>query len=354
MTRQAGLKMISSFLVSSLIGIACLPALAATDGREGPSATDYGSFGQSMNLAEHGLTVGGYASLQYQDLRNKQAHLSLSHLSMFVWWESESRLKFFSEIDAQGLLSSVSRNVEDERHYLSVERLYFDYAFNDTLTLRAGKYLTPIGRWNQGHADPLVWTTSRPLITRDLFPTNATGVMATGNLRVLAQQVEYTVFASTGNELRPDPDQDPFNSAYGARLNLPVNDNVQLGLSYASFDQRAMRDERKTLYGADFTWSSPHIVLSGEAIYRKSDAGGMRDAKGGFLQSVIPLQERLWAVARVEAMRDPESPDLHKQMVLGVNYRNGPATLLKLEFMHGFGGDQMAPAGLLSSVSVLF
>ncbi len=354
MARQAGIKMIVSFAVAGLIGITCVPALAATDIREGPSATEYGSFGQSMNLADRGLTVGGYASVQYQDLHNKEAHLSLSHLSMFVWWESESRLKFFSEIDAQGLLSSVSRHEENERHYLSVERLYFDYAFNDSLTLRAGKYLTPIGRWNQGHADPLVWTTSRPMITRDLFPTNATGLMATGNLSLFARPIEYIVFASTGNELRPDPDQDPFNSSYGVRLNIPITDNVQLGWSYASFDQLAMREERKTLYGADFTWSSPHIDLSGEAIYRKSNAGGMRDAKGGFLQSVIPLQERLWAVARVEAMRDPESPDLHKQMVLGVNYRYGPATLLKLEFLHGFGGDQMAPKGLLSSVSVLF
>jgi hypothetical protein len=43
-----------------------------------------------------------------------------------------------------------------------VERLYLDYLHSDALATRLGKHLTPIGRWNLRHADPLVWTATRP------------------------------------------------------------------------------------------------------------------------------------------------------------------------------------------------
>jgi hypothetical protein len=311
--------------------------------------------GQGLRLGESGFTLGGYASAQYQDLNNSNSRAALSHLSMFLWWENGSRLKFFSELDRQDRYSPSSQSQPGETRFLAVERMYFDYTFSDSLTLRAGKFLTPIGRWNLLHADPLVWTTSRPLITSNLFPDNATGLMAFGSVPIFGRQAEYTLYASPGSELRADPAQDPFNDAYGVRLNLPVNDNTQFGLSYAIFDQRAASEERKQLFGLDVLWSSRGYELSSEVAYRMSSEGAQLDAKGGFIQGVVPMVDRLYAVGRIEAMRQPDlNSSTSRLWVLGLNYRYSRALSFKVEYVHYMNADNEAPEGVLASVSVLF
>jgi hypothetical protein len=355
MSLLAYVRIFTSVLATGIFLAVGGPALASSANNEeaGDTTPPY-ELGHGLRLGESGFTLGGYTSAQYQDLRNSDSRTSLSHLSMFLWWESESRLKFFSELDSEDTLATSYHSAAGERHYLALERLYFDYAFSDSLTLRAGKFLTPIGRWNLIHADPLVWTTSRPLITRNLFPGNAMGLMALGNFSMLGRQADYTLYASLGHELRADPAQDPFNEAYGARLNLSTSENVQVGLSYASFDQRALRDEHKQLLGLDFLWSSHGYEVSGEVAYRMSNEGTQRDAKGGFVQGVVPLFDRLYAVGRIEAIRQPDLYNTTRLWVLGLNYRYSRALSLKLEFVHGINSDISVPVGFLSSVSVLF
>src|ERR1035437_8953148 len=221
MALQACARIFISTLATGLFFAIGSPAAASSESKEqaGDPPASY-ELGQGLRLGESGFTLGGYASAQYQDLRDSDPRASLNHLSMFLWWEGESRLKFFSEIDSQDTHSVSAQSAAGVNRYLAVERLYLDYSFSDSLTLRAGKFLTPIGRWNQVHADPLVWTTSRPLITRNLFPDNATGLMALGNFPLLGKQADYMLYAASGHEVQADPAQDPFNEAYGVRLNF--------------------------------------------------------------------------------------------------------------------------------------
>ncbi len=335
--------------LSALLCLCChSPALAGDDTGAGYT------LGQGLRVGDTGLTLGGYGSLQFQHGSDADARASLSHLSMFVWWEGESRVKFFSEFDNQAKHTAEHEAEPGEARYVSIERAYFDYTVSDALTLRAGKYLTPIGRWNQTHADPLVWTTSRPLITRDLFPDNATGLMALGSLPLFGRQAEYVFYTSVGSELRPDPAQDAFNDTYGARLSVPISDQLQIGVSYANFEQRGPRDEQLRLLGADFFWTAHGLELSGEALYRRSSQGLRRDAKGGFVQAVLPVTQRLCAVARLESIDNPAMPNSGQRAVLGLNFRSSRALSYKLELVRDINHDHGSPLGLLSSVSVLF
>ncbi|MDB5907805.1 MAG: hypothetical protein JWP34_1919 [Massilia sp.] len=337
-------------LLAALSSLCWAPACAA----EGDDVGAPYVLGQGLRLGDSGITVGGYGSLEYQRTGERAAHPSLTHVSAFVWWEGESRLKFFAEVDNQANHTAEHEAEPGESRYVSIERAYFDYTFSDVVTLRTGKYLTPIGRWNQNHADPLVWTTSRPLITGDLFPNNATGVMALGSVPVLGRQAGYFVYASVCSELRPDPAQDEFNRSYGVHLNVPIGEHLQAGVSYAGFSQGGMRQEQQRLLGVDFIWAAHGVELSGEALYRRSDEGAGRDAKGGFVQAVLPLTSRLSAIGRFESMTNPSDPDVHERAVLGLNFRSSRALSLKLELVRDTGRDQNAPIGLLSSVSVLF
>ena len=136
--------------------------------------------GHGLPLANTGFTLGGYTTAEYNHLKDTDPRLTVSHASMFLWWEGPQNFKFFSEVDFENAVATSYQTGDLDARYLSLERLYIDYALNDSVTLRAGKFLTPIGRWNLIHADPLVWTTSRPLVTQSVFPDTTTGIMATG------------------------------------------------------------------------------------------------------------------------------------------------------------------------------
>jgi hypothetical protein len=352
------LRFTAAALTTAIFSTVSAPAFADTESVEGlgdtPSAYE---LGKGFRLGDSGFTVGGYSAVQYQNTKSSDSGASLTHLSMFLWWENQSRLKFFSELDREReTIGVANQSTSAEKHFLAVERFYFDYSFSDLLTVRAGKFLTPVGRWNLIHADPLVWTTSRPLITHQLFPDNATGLMILGNAPMLGRQADYALYASATHDLRTAPGNDPFNRAYGARLNLPANENLEFGLSYLNFSQRAEPNEQKHLLGIDFLWSSKGYELSGEWAYRKSSEQGERDDKrsGDFIQGVIPLTGKLYAVGRIESLREPVLDKKIRVQVLGLNYRPNPAVSLKLEFIHGSDVGLGTPVGFLSSISVLF
>ena len=352
------LGLVIFFIVTGATGatVDTVPSTSAID-NPNTSNTDIRPpyvLGQGYKLGDSGVTLGGYTSLQFQDSQNSAPHSALSHLSLFVWWENSSRFSLFSEVDNQKILAADSQSEgDDDASFLSIERLYIDYAFNDALTLRGGKFLTPIGRWNQLHADPLVWTTSRPLITVNLFPEHATGGMAMGNVSLFGKSTEYTLYVSTSTDLHPDPAEGQFNDIHGARLNYPVNDNLQLGISYAGFDKIMPVEEREELAGLDFIWASHGVELSGEGVWRWSNLGTSHNASGGFFQGVIPLSTHLFGVGRIESIRNPDLQNTTQLWLWGLNYRYNRAISLKVEVIHPL-HQSISDPGFLSSVSVLF
>jgi len=309
--------------------------------------------GDGLAIPGSGLTLGGYSTVSLERARHTPARLGLDNTSLIIWWEAQ-RWKFLSELDYENLLSSRSAHRPEENRYLALERLYFDYAATDTSTLRAGKFLTPIGHWNLIHATPLVWTVSRPLVTNQVFPTNVTGLMINGSLPSVAEGLEYSFYGSNGVELRPNPALDPFYEAIGGHLTIPVATQGQLGFSYASFEQKKTLNERKQLLGFDFVWSQNRYEFSAEGVYRFSNNGSIWDEKGGFLQLVAPLTEKLYAVGRYEFMRIAQEPKATQLWVLGLNYRITSAIVLKAEWIGSKNNQIYAPEGFMSSASVLF
>jgi hypothetical protein len=310
--------------------------------------------GEGLRVADTGFSLGGYATASYENLDHTPSRVALDNLSLFVWWQGEGRWKFFSEFDYENVWASNSFGQAGEDRYLALERLYLDYAVSDTTTLRAGKFLTPIGRWNLIHATPLVWTTSRPLVTTETFPTNATGLMLNGTLPTVAHGVEYSLYASKGNELRANPVLDPFYEAIGGHATIPLPLDGQIGFSFAAFEQEKTRDETKKLIGVDFVWSRHRYEISAEGIYRFSDNGSAWDEKGAFGQLVVPLTEKVYAVGRYEFFRKAQETQATQLWVAGLNYRITPAIVLKAEWVGSKHNAIDAPEGFLSSLSLLF
>src|SRR5882672_5804059 len=161
--------------------------------------------GQGLQLGNSGLTRGGYGSVRVEDLHRHPPQLTLSALSLFVSWDTGTRVHFFSEVKLEDVaVTRGERAFDDRDHGIELERLYADVYLAEAATVRLGKFLTPIGRWNLIHADPLVWTTSRPLITSQPFATNTTGGMLYGSLFPFGRDLDYSVYLEATDGLDPD------------------------------------------------------------------------------------------------------------------------------------------------------
>lgn len=332
-----------------------LCASLATADEAALSDIDY-RLGQGLRIPGLGLNLGGYVTGTYENLRGRPGRAALDDLSLSAWWEGAGRWKAFAEFDYENTLSSRSaRAGEDEAdRFLALERVYVDYAVTELGTVRAGKFLTPVGRWNLVHATPLVWTTARPLVTTLAFPTNATGLMFSSTQAVLGQSFEYSLYGSAGQQLRPDPDRQTFRNSLGLRAVAPLPAGVQIGFSFVSFDQENRIDDRQKLYGADLFWSRDGYELAAEGVYRVLHEPGQRNEGGGFVQGVVPLGGRFYAIGRVESYRQTQQTRATRLWLAGLSYRATRAVVVKVEWVGGRNNDTVAREGLLSSISLIF
>lgn len=311
-----------------------------------------------------GLRLGGYASAGLENEQHAPWRLGIDDLSLFVTWENDGKLKLFSELDLEDPLIYTSRDGLTSRYaYLALERAYGDYLQSEYLNFRAGKFLTPIGRWNVIHAAPLVWTTSRPLITEHSFPTNATGAMVYGTFAVLGQDIDYSLYKAFASDWRTARGIQPFKHAYGLHLNLPAADYGELGFSYACFEQEeppgvpegpSEAHEQKRLYGLDYFWSRNRYELSAELIYRQAENTNISEEKGLFVQGVMPLSERWYGIARYEWYDQIGPADPLHLGVIGAAMRITPTLIFKAEYSAASHNRIQAPTGLYTSFAILF
>lgn len=323
-----------------------------------------------------GLTFSGYATVQFlaPDARgrsqvststvgedepqySRHPRLNLSHLSGIAWWEPAPDWKVLGEIDLQDIVQLPAHSGQDgpdSEPYAALDRLYADYRLSDALTVRAGKFLTPIGRWNQQHSDPQVWTVLRPLISESAFPTTATGLMVFGSLPLGAQWIDYQTYASDGGEWRPSPRSHPFNRAFGGRVSTSLNPALQLGLSASRFTQDGVANSDFSLLGADVSWIWGGAELSAELIQRRGRDANVGEEHGWFAQAVLPIRGRWWGVARLEQYRRALDQSESRTALLGVVYRSEQHWVFKAEWARASGSSEGLPSGLLSSLTLVY
>lgn len=311
--------------------------------------------GQGWQVPGTGLKLGGYTTASYENVRGSPTHVGIEDISLFMHWEGTGKLRLFTEFSIEDPIVYTPRTASRTGHpYFALERLYGDYLYSEKLNVRAGKFLTPIGRWNVVHAGPLVWTTSRPLITERTFPSNATGLMAYGTLPIFGKPIDYSVYSAFGADWRPDPKLDPFTDAYGMHATVPLSGSSELGVSLASFEQRSAAGEGRKLVGVDYFWSKNRFEVSAEAAYRFSGEGHPFDEKGLFVQGVAPLSGHIYAVGRYEYFH-PAGPSPGVNLwLLGIAAKPRPAFVIKMEFREGSSRQTVAPDGVSASLSFLF
>jgi len=343
---------IARHLLPALFGLIALGLSALAAAEEAP-ATGY-RLGQGYAVGATGLRLGGYASLHAAAPRNGPWRFEVSDLSLFLTWQANNRLRFFSELEAGDAFTATEqgRSGAHEARF-ELERLYADTLLDDSLTLRFGKFLTPVGRWNLLHADPLVWTATRPVATESLFSKHATGLMLLGDLQLFERRLEYQVYADLSRSLDPRRSENPFDHATGLHALYALSERLQVGASYLSFELNADRHRRQHLVGLEAAWRHRGYELNAEWVYRTPQNHGP-SLWQGFAQGVAPIAGNWFAVGRYELFEQSGSLGTGQAGVFGLAYRPLPPLVLKFEYRLGTHNEQVAPDGFFTSFAVLF
>jgi hypothetical protein len=308
--------------------------------------------GRGLRIGETGLTLGGYSTIGLDRDEGQAAKLGLDELSFFVIWDPLARLHFFSELEFEDLLhvNTDGEGGTDDARFLT-ERLHGDFSWMDQATVRAGKFLTPIGRWNVIHAQPLVWTTSRPLVTSLPFDPHVTGASVFGSVFPNASAVNYSLYGQFVNQLDPDTSFPvTTDRGGGARVEHASRHGPAIGTSYYGFTSAGAWHH---LWGLDLLWRHQRFELMGEFAYQLAVAGGS-DQWGLYLQPVIELVPRVYAVGRYEHYTQAAPLAAVNLIDLGVAYKPVPSIVLKAEYLIADHVAEQSPPGVKGSFAILF
>lgn len=295
--------------------------------------------------------LGGYSSAEVNVHPGGKIEGAINELGLIVSWDDGGRFRFLSELDLDRPLSfNEGEHAVDKDAYFNLERFYLDCNLSEKLNLRAGRFLTPAGRWNLVHAEPLVWTSSRPLATSRLFPLSTNGLMFYGAMPLADSALEYSFFTETLKDQVVNKGEIPFQDTKGARFTL--SGKVNLGLSVLEFRENIPNSPEFHMLGLDFLVKHEGWELSGEVFQRYnnnySDGGN-----GAYLQAVAPLGHQWFAVSRLESFKRPAEGS-SERWLLGTAWRMTPNYMLKIEYVGGDEERQKSPKGLLASFAILF
>ncbi|MQM38994.1 hypothetical protein KBTX_03015 [wastewater metagenome] len=332
-----------------------------------PGEPDGYRLGRGYHVDALGLTLGGYADFRYENLEGQRDTLRARDLSVFVSGELAPNWRVFSETEFGDAVTVDSDGISGAGSELEVERLYVEHDLSPGLRLRAGKFLTPIGRRNLIHAAPLAWGVSRPLTTSAPFARHASGLEAIGTTPVGDGALDFHVFLDAterldnserteetfmDSQVQPNP-RNAFDHAAGLRLVYRSrDDDLQLGFSVARFRLQD-RPNAKRLAGVDFQYTAGGAELTGEGVYRESQGDEEGDDYGAFVQLALPLGGDFYGVASHERYRSGLFSEAADIDTVGVTYRPVPPLSIKLERRETRGEEQLAPDGWLIALSVL-
>ena len=357
---KAARRLARAWRLLAILSLA-LPNLAA--------AAPY-ELGQGYRLPLLGLTAGGYASALFTDLKGQKTQATVQDLSLFLHADPSPDWHFFSEIEISNPVTITNGDLDNRDSDFDFERLYVDHNLTPRHTLRFGKFLTPVGRWNTIHADPLVWSASRPLTTSAAFARNASGMMFQGSMPLRSSNLDYQVYLDDSGDLDPSEGHEqtfmdldvtpnpPSEFRHGAGIHVKYRsfsfvDAWSVGLSAAHFKLKDMAGY-KDLVGADFYYEHGDTELTGEAIYRSDDNPAGSSEYGWFLQWVAPIRNGYYGVVTHERYKAEIYGDPVNWTGLGITYRPTPPIAIKIERRVSSGETRLAPSGWLLSAAIMF
>jgi len=308
--------------------------------------------GHGLQVGELPLYIGGYFSLEYENVFQQDSSVRLDDISLMVYGEYNN-FSYMLELEASDVYSEVFGNedAEEINEHFHIERLYIDYAFNESYTLKVGKYNSPVGIWNRIPINVLRDTSSNPLISTKLFPQFTTGLdlkYSSNNshdmtLNIMMQESE-DLDNWISSEIYNNFETDQHYAAGFSFNNADVLYSLNAGYFQTVFDKQYYYLEGAFEYHYD-------------AFKFQAEAGSQFDQDKttipyiGYIQGLYTIKEGHEAIVRLETYSDKTTQIKDSFAVFGYTYRPLYPIAIKGEYQwHSLHEEDK----VLFSLSVLF
>ncbi|HKJ92431.1 MAG TPA: hypothetical protein VJ957_04640 [Longimicrobiales bacterium] len=332
----------------------------------------------------HPIHLAGYASVVFgyspQNPSEDRTAVPAATAAILLSGTALPRLSYFGDFQAASWTDENWTGQREENN-LNIARLYAEYAFSDALRLRLGRFLTPVGQWNEIFAEPLTWTVLRPLTTYRPFAKSTTGVLLAGTVPVHGHDAGYAAYFSPPDWSREETGESGFVRAAGGRIAMELRPGLVLGASTARFrvsrpyqpgdpeyaeggllppdtidspaeEAREAEAEGRWLFGVDLSWDIGRLELLSEAVSLSRTA--LRPGEhGGFLQAAIRVVDPVHLVLRSEVY-DPVYRSTVAVQTVGVTMRFFRHATFKLERQFTDHPSERVRDGWFVSLSALF
>ncbi len=113
----------------------------------------------SSNLAQKGLTVGGYGEITYNRATGKNAELDVQRLVLLFGYKFSDKVQFVTEVEFEHV------------NEVYVEQAFLQYTVAENVNLRGGLMLVPMGIVNEYHEPTTFNGVERPSMDGAIIPT---------------------------------------------------------------------------------------------------------------------------------------------------------------------------------------
>ncbi len=334
-----------------------------------------------VSAASH-FVWGGYASLTVSHPEHVAPGgdaIQVNELAaaLMAWGAITPRASYFVEWDAATQTSETWTGRTAQQNLTPV-RLYMEYAFSDLFRVRVGRFLTPIGQWNEIHAEPLTWTPLRPLVTYRPFAKSLNGALLAGEGSLDGHDAGYALFWAPGLDFDNDTEageESQFIHALGGRVAMEVLPGLYVGLSAASErrstprispdqttgtssggeqEQEIEQEDltNRTLLGGDLSWTGADVEVMAEATWLARTESQPGEG-GAYVVGSFRLRGPLWAVGESEFYTPVDGQRVGLGYA-GLTYRSGAHLVVKFGREFATHSSSRVPDGWFLSLSSLF
>lgn len=228
------------------------------------------------------FVASGYARSSYTSYDNNESSFDAAFFPIFLW-ELNDQILFAGELEVELDESSSAATGSSDGTEVKLEFLDMSYIVNDFLTLRTGKFLTPLSTFKeQLHPSWINKLPDQPLFATGgarLIPTSSLGFEARGAVGFENNMVlTYAAYVSNGPRLvttGSSTGQLNFSNfsdinegkAFGGRLGFrPISDlEITYSFNFADVgaDGTAFEDTNATIHAVSAAYISEFDAISG-------------------------------------------------------------------------------------------
>jgi hypothetical protein len=304
------------------------------------SAYDFG-YGYEVN--DH-LTVGGYFSAKYKHTPDEE-EIELDDIAFLMYGNIDDHFSYLAEFESAGTyVHRLDTGEADNNVEFRVERAYLKYTHDEYLSLRVGKFISPVGEWNLIPIVVFRETAQKPRTVTELFPKYSTGVdtvVTTGDL-------QWNLYLQATEDLDKEYNNYDATAHYGLKGSYR-QDNLKYGGNVGWFEDETLGLE-SLYYGAHLKYEDEQWRVLGEGYLTSETYDAARtfngttedtyETKGFFAQGTYKWTEMWHTTYRYELYNNElenlehgeERYDAESINLFSVNFKPLYNISLKMEY----------------------